>query len=297
MTYHGCPNECNAVPGEGHQQGKVQEALSVLREYADENAAFLWTGGKEANVVADMLLYAVGSSPGDAPVPFVTIDTGNGMPSIEKYREKYVASEGDKGAATIGPETGIQDHYTIRYEEMLQNVIYNTNDPRGYHGTWDEIAGDVPDHDGELSALPETREEWDVPASCGALKVVPLRRLITGETDFGPDDGFDYLITGQRGDDPLSPGEDGALDTVVKKSSPARHTRVNPLADWTERNVYAYLKKESVALPLAYTEAGYRHTDASCCVDEETDIGEYGEGGRDPEKEEARDRLQKMGYV
>lgn len=285
MTWLGSPRRAEVVPAKGSMQQRVDEAIYTLEDVIeDEDALFLWTGGKEANVIGDLLLYAVGE-PGNQEIPWATIDTGNHFDEMREFRREYVAATGDQSASTTGPPGGVAVRVE-RYDELLDRVIQNEDDPRGYHGRWDDSV-DLPDPQSGMD-LPRTPEEWDVPASCGALKVVPLRRLINGE-------GWSTIVTGRRGEDPLT-GDDGEFDVWKDRREPARHTRVNPLADWSEANVYAYIKQESVSLPTLYTEQGYRHTDSVCCTDEEQ-VGEYGEGGRDPQKLRDRQQLEDLGYV
>lgn len=312
MTWLGEPTTANVKPGTGSQNKHVKKAITVLKDAVSEydNLAFLWTGGKEANVIANMLLYAVKGDNERTPVPFVTIDTGNNFDAMYEFREKYVSITGDNGANTTGPPTGINDHRVIQYDEMLESVINNPADPRGYHGSYDQAECPVCETSliehleekryecsdcGFVHTVPDdfchnmSATEWGVSESCGALKTVPMRRLIL-------DNDFDALITGRRGTDPLTPGEDNSLKHIRERSTPAPHTRINPLAEWGEENIYAYIKMESVSLPSLYKEKGYRHTDSKCCTDDDS-VGEYGEGGRDPEKQEARSRLEQMGYV
>jgi len=291
MTRHGPPQRPDVLPAQGTQQSQIEEAIGALETIvrSGKDTAFLWTGGKESLVIADLLLYAVGDAQEVSPVPFVTIDTGNHFSEMYDFRDEYVSPTGDRGAETVGPPTGISEAHVLSHDDMLNRVINNPNDPRGYHGQWDETV-DLPSTN-TLDGLPESPEEWSVASSCGALKVVPLRHAIT-------ELGFDTLITGRRSGDPLTPSEEaGGIDTLEERRTPVPHTRVNPLASWSEVNVYAYLKKESLSLPTLYTEKGYRHTDAMCCVDRDSQVGEYGEGGRDPRKLEQRKRLQELGYV
>jgi len=291
MTWNSSPPRPDVTPGTNSQQARIEEAIGALEAAIQESddSAFLWTGGKEAQVIAALLLYAVGDAQEVPPVPFVTIDTGNQFDEMYDFRDEYVAPTGDNGADTVGPPTGISEVITLCHDEMLDRVIDNPDDPRGYHGQWDETV-DLPSSD-TLDGLPESPKEWSVASSCGALKVVPIRQAIE-------ELGFSTLITGRRSGDPLTPSDkEGGLDIIEEKRSPVPHTRVNPLASWSEANVYAYIKMESISLPMLYTEEGYRHTDAMCCVDRDSQVGEYGEGGRDPRKLEQRKELEDLGYV
>lgn len=237
----------------------VEEAVSILDRNVEPGDGFLWTGGKEAQVIAHMLLEEVGKD-----VTFLTVDTGNHFESIYNFRESFHEEKGF-------------DWKVRKHEELLEK-INDPEDPRDYHGEWSSEA----ERAGEIDI---TKEEWTVERSCGTLKVVPMRRFIER-------DGFDTLITGVRASDPVAGEEFGP---VVEKKEPAEHTRVNPLHNWSENHVWAYLKKQFVDYPDIYDE-GYRHTDSKCCTDD-SQVGEHGEGGRDPEKTKAKDKLQEMGYV
>lgn len=308
MTWHSRPEHPSVTPGENSQQTRVDEAISCLSDHVGDDVGFLWTGGKEAQVIADMLLYAIGDL-GETPVSFLTIDTGNAYDEMYKFRSEYTSATGDKGADTVGPANGVSGHRLYRHGKMLESVIRKDTDPRGYHGrlsdpTCPACGVDIVDWDREgytiqCSACSNkytiedkyaSPAEWDVPSSCGVLKTVPMREIIE-------DYGFSKLITGRRSTDPVTPGGSNTeLAHVRERSKPSPHTRVNPLANWSESNVYAYIAAESVKLPDLYTEQGYRHTDSQCCTDDDA-VGEYGEGGRDPQKQGARERLEDMGYV
>ncbi len=315
MTWHGPVQRSTVVPGEGSQQELVEQAIDALEEAMDEDAVFLWTGGKEAQVIADLLLYTVGDADEQSPLPWGIIDTDNQFDAMYEFREEYLRPTGDRGADTVGPTTGVEDVTVRRYDDLLDEVILNDEDPRGYHGGWDATT-ELPDTD-PVDGLPRSPEAWDVPASCGALKTVPLRQFVE-------EGGYDVVVTGRRAADPLvaggeSDGKDGAegdgtdgsesdgdhgaeseapgFGIRERRRQPTYHERINPLANWAEANVYAYVKAESVSLPSLYTEEGYRHTDSECCTGDDARAGEYGEGGRDPRKVAARDDLEDMGYI
>ncbi|MBC5792499.1 MAG: phosphoadenosine phosphosulfate reductase family protein [Nanohaloarchaea archaeon] len=312
MTWNGRASWRNAKPIGGSQTQKVGEAVSALEKAIEENekVLFLWTGGKEAQVIADLLLYEVGEEDGVSPVPFGVIDTGNQFESMYDFREEFLAADGDKGANTVGPFEGIGNKVIVeRHDEFLEKIIENENDPRGYHGK----------HSGEWKC-PECRqkakrdnttiicegcgetklesvqrqnlspEEWGVPESCGALKVEPLKRFVK-------DHGFTTMITGIRGTDMIEQGDSDSR-IFEEKNEPANYSRINPLINWSEENVWAYIKAESVSYPELYDQ-GYRHTDSKCCTSKEDRGGadEYGEGGIDAEKAAAKKDLQDMGYV
>ena len=299
---------------EGSQTQRIAEAVSALEKAVEENdkVLFLWTGGKEAQVIADLLLYEVGEVEGKSPVPFGVIDTGNHFDEMYDFREKFLAADGDQGADTVGPFNGIGNDVIVeKYDEFLENIIENEDDPRGYHGEhsgeWKcPECGEVAERDNKVivceSCGEETKlkpvqrqnlspEEWGVPESCGALKVEPLKRFVD-EHD------FEVLITGIRGSDMIASSDSEEAEMFEEKEEPTNYIRVNPLKNWDEANVWAYLKAESVSYPELYDQ-GYRHTDSKCCTTKEDKAGadEYGEGGIDAEKAAARKELQDMGYI
>lgn len=279
----GPPDIGPATPGDGSIEDALDTARQVLREAAErDDVAFLWTGGKEAQVIADLLLYDVGDAQGVSAVPFVTLGTGNPLEGMETFRKEYATPSG------VGPVGGLQHYTIIRDDDLVDGVLQNPDDPRGYHGRWD---GDVelpPPEEVPVDGLPRRPDEWDVTASCGAAKVGALRNVLAK--------GIDALITGRRGDDPLVAGTDADFGTAVERREPRPHVRYNPLAEWSEAFVYAYIKRESVPLADLYTDEGYRHTDTACCTDDQQ-VGEYGEGGRDPRKVARQQDLEDMGYV
>lgn len=285
MTWHGPTHQKIATPQQNSQQERINKSLTALREAVDDDALFLWTGGKEAQVIADMLLYAVGE-PEEQPIPFGIIDTGNHFEEMYTFRSNFCAPNGDRGAATIGPPNGIRDIRVRRHEKLLDEVINNDDDPRGYHGQFNENT-ELPSEN-VIEGLPRDPDKWGVTESCGKIKTKPYR-------DFIQEDGFKTIITGIRGTDPIT-GSENTVPINQSRSQPATHTRINPLANWSEANVYAYIKQESLSLPNLYTEKGYRHTDAKCCTDDKN-TPEYGEGGRDTEKLDRREQLEAMGYV
>lgn len=313
MTWNDQVHKRNAKPSEGSQTQRINEAVSVLEEAVEkDNVIFLWTGGKEAQVIADLLLYEVGDVKGKSPVPFGIIDTGNHFGEMYDFRDRFLVANGDRGAETVGPFMGTGNDVIVeKYNEFLEKIIDNECDPRGYHGKhageWKcPECGKTADRENKTIVCNEcgsrtkldpvqrqnlSPEEWGVAESCGALKVAPLKRFVE-------DHGFDTMITGIRGSDMIAQSDNEEASLVEEKEEPAKYTRINPLKNWEEANVWAYIKSESVSYPELYDQ-GYRHTDAKCCTSREDqgEAGEYGEGGIDAEKAAAKDELQDMGYI
>lgn len=232
----------------------VKHALNGLNE---ANSAFLWTGGKESQAIAHLLLQE------NADVPFVTVETGNCYEEVENFRQQYWNDHRF-------------DWIRVRNEDLLEK-INDDDDPRGYHGSWNSDADKV----GEVDI---SQSEWTVDESCGKLKTEPIRQLVE-------ELGYDTLITGTRHSDPVVSDN---IQLRTQKTNPTPHTRVNPLHDWGEVHVWAYIKREFVDLPEMYYE-GYSHTDSKCCTDDDQ-IGEHDQGF-DIELQGVQEDLEDMGYI
>lgn len=149
--------------------------------------------------------------------------------------------------------------YDVRSnEEFLEGVIHNDDDERGF--AWDG---------------PKTEE------CCGALKIDVIADFIS--------DGYDHLVVGRREAD-----VNGELPVKEEKREPIPHTRIHPLANWSDAHIEAYIKRESIPLPSLYYD-GYQHTDCvDCCAK-----GEEGDdwSGVSPEQRQKLNELRDMGYM
>lgn len=260
----------NAVPEKEEQEKLEEEAAEALREAVEEEALFLFTGGKEALVISHMLLQRIGD--GGQPVPYGVVDTGNHFEEMQEFRTNYCENRGIELKKK-------------RYDQLLEKVILNEEDPRGFHGYWDEDR-ELPENTEGIASRNSSREEWGVKESCGALKVTGIKKFI--------EDGFETLITGQRIEDDLTVKEDPGV--WKQREEPDRHTRVNPLANWSRENVWRYISKHDLEYPVLY-DRGYNHTDSKCCTRKPNAIGEHGQKGVDIEKRQVVDQLKELGYM
>jgi len=251
-----------AAPGVEEQEQLIGESVEALEEAVEEDACFLFTGGKEALVVSHMLLNRVGEE-GEAPVRYGVVDTGNHFQEMYGFRNRYVDEKGIDLVKKVD-------------EDLLENIILDDDDPRGYHGSWDEEkAGNV-----EVS-----KDDWTVEESCGKLKVNGIKKFI--------EDVSNTLITGQRSTD-LTVSSTDSIKT--KREEPAKHTRINPLLNWSQENVWRYIHNHGLEYPEMY-DRGYNHTDSKCCTQSPGDIGEHGGKQVDAEKREVTSRLKELGYM
>jgi 3'-phosphoadenosine 5'-phosphosulfate sulfotransferase (PAPS reductase)/FAD synthetase len=272
-------------------QERVQTAVDALETGHDEDAAMLFTGGKDSMV----MLHLWREHLDHEHPPLLAIDTGNQFESIYDFRED------------IQDDWGV-DITTYRNDHFLGTVINNPADPRGFAGQRDTAA--CPDCGAELLAT-DTAEDYTCPdcdfghvvnqdrdtlsewgedggvvqkydACCGRLKIDVIGDIIR--------DGNDTLLVGRRSADV---GHDLPMYDEDYRE-PAPHDRIHPLADWSDAHIKAYIKKHQVPLPDVYDE-GYEHTDCVSCVG----TGEEGDdwSGVSQEKKEQLNQLRDMGYM
>lgn len=121
---------------------------------------------------------------------------------------------------------------------------------------------------------------------CRVLKVAPLRKAIT-------EYGISGLITGIRRDE----HETRADETPVSAREHPPHERIHPLLDFTEANVWEYIRTFELPYAPPY-DRGYR---SLSCVPCTTVPGADGpaateRGDRAPDKESVMAQLRALGY-
>lgn len=195
------------------------EAIYILREVAGqfENPALLFSGGKDSITLVHLALKAF--RPGKFPFPLVHIDTGHNFPETIAYRDWLVDKIGEK--LIVG---------------HVQNSIDN--------GTAVEAKGKN--------------------ASRNALQTVTLLETIAAHR-------FDACIGGARRDEEKARAKErifsvrddfGQWDPKRQrpelwniyngKIQPGENVRVFPISNWTELDVWNYIKREKIALPELY---------------------------------------------
>lgn len=136
----------------------------------------------------------------------------------------------------------------------------------------------------DLAAYPVARDKL---ACCRDLKIVPLGRALRAQ-------GVCALLTGLRRDEhPTRAGRPYAEWREETADTPA-HWQVNPILDWTEMDVWAFLTGEALPYCELYHE-GYRSLGCMPCTRPAgADADER--AGRDQEKERQLDVLKGLGY-
>jgi len=195
------------------------EAIAILREVAGqfEKPALLFSGGKDSITLVRLAEKAF--RPGKFPFPLVHIDTGHNFPETIEFRDKLVEELGEK-----------------------------------------LIIGHVQDSIDQGKVIEQTGKN----ASRNALQTVTLLDTILAGK-------FDACIGGARRDEEKARAKErifsvrdefGQWDPKRQrpelwniyngKVKPGENVRVFPISNWTELDVWNYIKREKIELPSVY---------------------------------------------
>lgn len=195
------------------------EAIYILRETAAqfEKPALLFSGGKDSIVLVHLALKAF--RPGRFPFPLVHIDTGHNFPEAIAFRDALVTEIGEK--LVVG-----------HVEESIAKYSLK------------ETPGRFPSRNAlQTYALLDTIRDHGFDACIGGArrdeeKARAKERIFSVRDDFGQ-----WEPKLQR------PELWNILNGKVHKG---HNVRVFPLSNWTELDVWNYIKKYNVQLPLLY---------------------------------------------
>jgi len=242
----------------GHLEQLESKSVYILRESYREfkNLAMLWSIGKDSTV---LLWLARKAFFGHVPLPLVHIDTGYKIPEMIRYRDNLV-------------------------RDWKLNLVYGRND--------DALAKQQTFPDGNLDRI----------ACCKALKTDALRHTLDGSWPrfrfdhsrgeyVRDDNGTPYtgVIAGVRADEEGSRSKERYFSPRSKENdwdigeqppefwnqyttdfAPGTHIRIHPLLDWTELNIWQYIKRESIPVVPLYFDRGdgkrYRSLGCSPCT-------------------------------
>src|ERR1043166_3122131 len=201
-----------------HLQFLETEAIYIMREVAAEfeRPAILFSGGKDS--ICLLRLAEKAFRPSDIPMPFLNIDTGHHFPELNDFRDRRAAQLGGK----------------LIVRKVADAIS------RG-------IALPTP---GEIS-----RNRLQIPTLLAAVE------------EFR----FDCLIGGARRDEEKARAKErffsfrdsfGQWDPKNQRPeiwniynarvNPGEHMRAFPLSNWTELDVWEYIKREQLQVPAIY---------------------------------------------
>ena len=195
------------------------EAIFILRETAAqfERPALLFSGGKDSIVMAHLARKAF--HPARLPFPLLHVDTGHNFPETIEYRDSFAKE--------------------IRAELIVGHVQDSID--RG--SAIEEKGANASRNAIQTVTLLETIEEHDFDACLGGgrrdeEKARAKERFFSHRDDFGQWDPKN-----QRPE---------LWNIFNGRKHHGEHFRVFPLSNWTEMDVWQYIKAEKIPLPSLY---------------------------------------------
>ena len=227
-----------------HLEHLENKSIYILREAYSHfpKLAMLWSVGKDSTV---MIRLAQKAFFGQVPFPLIHIDTGHKIPEMITFRDAFVLEQGL--TMIVG-----QNKCALKQKNTFP--------------------------DGNVTCV----------ECCRLLKTTPLSGIIDGtlpryrlnhqtqkyELDSN-NDPFDGLILGIRGDEEGSRSKERYFSPRAKDNlwnleeqppefwsqfntefPPKTHVRIHPLLDWTEKDIWHYIKKENIRITRLYFNQG-----------------------------------------
>lgn len=195
------------------------EAMFIIREvYAQfENPGILFSGGKDSIVVSHLAHKAF--APANLPFPLVHVDTGHNFPEAIAFRDAFV-------------------------EKMKTRLIVGLVQDSIDRGTVQEETGMAANRNRlQTTTLLETIEANQFDCLMGGArrdeeKARAKERFFSHRDDFGQWDPKN-----QRPE---------LWNLFNGKKRPGEHFRVFPISNWTEMDVWHYIRREGIELPELY---------------------------------------------
>jgi sulfate adenylyltransferase subunit 2 len=195
------------------------ESIFIMREVAAqfEKPALLFSGGKDSITLVQLAKKAF--APGKIPFPLVHIDTGHNFPEALAYRDNLAR---ELGAELIVRK--VED--TIREKKLTE--------PKGKFASRNWL---------QTHTLLDTIEEFKFDACIGGArrdeeKARAKERIFSVRDEFG------------QWDPKLQRPE--LWNIYNGRIHKGENVRVFPISNWTELDVWSYIKKEEVQLPSIY---------------------------------------------
>jgi sulfate adenylyltransferase subunit 2 len=202
-----------------HLSALEDEAIHIMREVAAEfeRPAMLFSGGKDSIVMARCAEKAFW--PARVPFPLVHIDTGHNFPEVIAYRDKRVA------------ELGVRLVVGSVQASIDQGRVVEETGPRASRNRLQSVT------------LLDTIEEHEFDAVFGGGrrdedKARATERVYSFRDDFGQWDPKN-----QRPE---------LWSLYNGRHRKGEHIRVFPISNWTELDIWQYIKYEEVELPSIY---------------------------------------------
>lgn len=195
------------------------ESIFVMREVAAqfEKPALLFSGGKDSITLVQLAKKAF--APGKIPFPLVHIDTGHNFPEALAYRDNL--------AKELGAELIVR-----KVEDTIK--AKNLTEPKGKFASRNWL---------QIHTLLDTIEEFKFDACIGGArrdeeKARAKERIFSVRDEFG------------QWDPKLQRPE--LWNIYNGRIHKGENVRVFPISNWTELDVWSYIKKENIPLPSIY---------------------------------------------
>ena len=195
------------------------ESIHIFREVAGqfEKAALLFSGGKDSIVLVHLALKAF--RPGKFPFPLLHIDTGHNFPEALSHRDELANSIGEKLIVRK-----VED--TIRAKHLTE--------PKGKFASRNAL---------QTYTLLDAIDEFKFDACIGGArrdeeKARAKERIFSIRDEFGQ-----WNPKLQRPE---------LWNTYNGRIHKGENVRVFPISNWTELDIWNYIRREKIALPSIY---------------------------------------------
>jgi len=195
------------------------EAIHIMREVAGqfERPALLFSGGKDSITLVRLAEKAF--RPGKFPFPLVHVDTGHNFPEALEYRDQLVKRLGEKLIVGSVEET-------IREKKLAE--------PKGKFPSRNAL---------QTYTLLDIIEKYEFDACIGGArrdeeKARAKERIFSVRNEFG------------QWEPKLQRPE--LWNIYNGKISKGENVRVFPISNWTELDVWNYIRREKIELPSIY---------------------------------------------
>ncbi|MFI6292818.1 sulfate adenylyltransferase subunit CysD [Nonomuraea sp. NPDC050790] len=195
------------------------ESIQIIREIAAEleRPVLLFSGGKDSVVLLRLAEKAFRPAP--IPFPVMHVDTGHNFPEVTDFRDRRVA------------ELGVRLIVASVQDSIDRGRV---SEERGRHASRNRLQTTT-----LLDAIGEHRfDAVFAGARRDEEKARAKERMVSFRDDFGQWDPKN-----QR------PELWNLFNTRIR---PGEHVRVFPLSNWTELDVWHYLRREALELPSIY---------------------------------------------
>jgi sulfate adenylyltransferase subunit 2 len=201
-----------------HLQLLETEAIHVMREVAAEfeRPTLMFSGGKDSIVMLRLAEKAF--RPARIPFPLLNVDTGHNFPELNEFRDK-------------------------RAEELGAKLIVRTVEDALAKGIATQVPGEISRNRLQIPTLLAAIEEFQFDAALGGArrdeeKARAKERFFSFRDEFGQ-----WEPKKQRPE---------LWNIYNGRVHAGQNMRVFPLSNWTEMDVWEYIKQEELELPTIY---------------------------------------------